>query len=129
MFGEANYLEGEVVRSKPGITTFSIGSNMIEIIGNYSIGSKVGILVKPEDIILSREIIRTSARNMIKAEITNIIYHHGDSGGVVDVQLKADRFHIISRITEQARIDLGLQIHDRIFAIFKASSPQIIREE
>ncbi|MGH9952529.1 MAG: TOBE domain-containing protein [Nitrososphaeraceae archaeon] len=100
---------------------------MIEILGHYSIGSRVGILVKPEDIILSREIIRTSARNMIKAEIANIINHRGD--GAVDVLLKADRFHILSRITEQARADLELQKHDSIFAIFKASSPQIIREE
>jgi molybdopterin-binding protein len=129
MFGEANYMEGEVVRSKPGITAFSTGSNIIEIIGKYDIGSKVGILVKPEDIILSREIIKTSARNMIKTEITNIINHHGDSERLVDVHLRADRFHIISRITEQAMIDLELQISDSIIAIFKASSPQIIREE
>lgn len=128
MFDEANYLEGDVVQSKLGITTFSIGSHMIEILGHFSVGSRVGILVKPEDIILSREKIRTSARNMIKAEITNII-KYDSSSGVVDVHLKADRFHIISRITEQAREELGLQEHDSIFAIFKASSPQIIREE
>jgi molybdopterin-binding protein len=101
---------------------------MIEILGHFSVGSRVGILVKPEDIILSRETIRTSARNMIKAEITNII-NYDSSSGVVDVHLKADRFHIISRITGQAREELGLQNHDSIFAIFKASSPQIIREE
>jgi molybdopterin-binding protein len=129
MFGDANYVEGEVVGSKAGITSFSIGSNTIEILGHYSIGSRVGIIVKPEDIILSREIIKTSARNMVKAKIINIINHHGTGGGVVDVHIKVDRFHIISRITEQAKIDLGLQIHDSVFAIFKASSPQIIREE
>jgi molybdopterin-binding protein len=128
MFDEANYLEGEVVQSKLGITTFSVGSHMIEILGHFSVGSRVGILVKPEDIILSREKIRTSARNMIKAEIINII-NYDSSSGVVSVHLKADRFHIISRITEQAREELGLQEHDSIFAIFKASSPQIIREE
>jgi molybdopterin-binding protein len=127
MLDEANYLEGKVVRSEPGITTFSTGSNMIEILGQYRIGSRVGILVKPEDIILSREMIRTSARNMVKAEITNII-NHGGAGGGVDIHLEADRFHLISKITELARAELGLQIHDSIFAVFKASSPQIIRE-
>jgi molybdate transport system ATP-binding protein/molybdate/tungstate transport system ATP-binding protein len=130
MFDEANYVEGDVIRSNGGITTFSIGSNVIEIIGNYNIGTKVGILVKPEDIILSREIVRTSARNIVKAEVTNITnYHAAEGGGVVDVHLKADRFHMIARITEQAMIDLGLHLHDFVFAIFKASSPQIIREE
>jgi molybdopterin-binding protein len=126
MFNEANYLEGEVVRSIAGITTFTIGSHTVEILGDYTIGSRVGILVKPEDIILSRQTIRTSARNMIKAKITKIINY---DESVIDVHLNADRFHIVSRITEQARADLGLQNHDSIFAIFKASSPQIIREE
>jgi ABC-type molybdate transport system ATPase subunit len=128
MFDEANYLEGEVTRSNDGITTFSIGSNMIEIIGNNNIGSRVGILVKPEDIILSREIIRTSACNIVKAQIINIInYRTREGGGVVDIHLKAGKFHIITRITEQAMIDLGL--HSSILAIFKASSPQINRED
>jgi molybdate transport system ATP-binding protein len=126
MFNEINYLEGEVIHSKGGITIFSIGSHMIEILGDYTIGSRVGILVKPEDIILSRETIRSSARNMIRARITKIISY---DGGVIDVHLNADRFHIIARVTEQARADLGLQNHDSIFSIFKASSPQVIREE
>jgi ABC-type Fe3+/spermidine/putrescine transport system ATPase subunit len=129
MFGQANYVEGEVIRSNGGISAFSIGSNMVEIIGNHNIGTKVGIVVKPEDIILSREIVRTSARNMIKAEITNIAnYHTDEGGGIVDVHLRVDSFHMISRITEKAMIDLGLRLHDYVFAIFKASSPQIIRE-
>ncbi len=131
MLGDANYLEGEIMQSNLGISTFSIGSNMIEILGDYSVGSSVGILIKPEDIILSRETIRTSARNMIKTKIIKIIDHDEKSGtgGVVDVHLKADSFHIISRVTKQARADLDLQINEDVFAIFKASSPQIIREE
>ncbi len=131
MLGDANYLEGKVMQSELGISTFSIGSNMIEILGDYGIGSRVGILVKPEDIILSREKVRTSARNMINAEITKIIDHNEKSGreGVVDVHLRADRFHMISRVTNQARAVLDLQINENIFAIFKATSPQIIREE
>ena len=54
MFTEANYLEGEVVKSSAGITTFKIGPNLIEMPGEYTIGRKVGILLKPENIILSR---------------------------------------------------------------------------
>lgn len=67
MFSETNYLEGEVVGSNAGIPTFKIGTDMIETIGDYTIGSKAGILLKPENGILSRQPIRTSARNMIKA--------------------------------------------------------------
>jgi molybdopterin-binding protein len=126
MFSETNYLEGEVVESNAGITTFKIGTDMIEILGDYTISNRVGILLKPEDIILSREPIRTSARNMIKAKIIKFVNHNP---GVIDIHLKVDRLNMVSRITEQAQQELRLQLGDDIFAIFKASSPQIVREE
>jgi ABC-type Fe3+/spermidine/putrescine transport system ATPase subunit len=127
IFSETNnYLEGEVIESSAGITTFKIGTDLIEISGEYTIGSRVGILLRPEDIILSREPIRTSARNMIKTKITKLVNR---SLGIIDIYLKFDRLHIISRITEQAQHDLRLELGDCVFAVFKASSPQIVREE
>jgi hypothetical protein len=56
---------------------------------------------------------------MIKAETIDII---NCCDRVVDVHLKADGFHITSRIPGQAMTALGLQMHDRIFAIFKVTS-------
>jgi molybdopterin-binding protein len=38
-------------------------------------------------------------------------------------------FRITSRITEESLRDLGIKEDDYIFAIFKASSPQVVREE
>ena len=99
---------------------------MIEILGDYTLGNRVGILLKPEDIILSRVPIRTSARNMIKAKIIKFV---NPNPGVIDIHLKVDRLNMVSRITEQTQHELRLQLGDDIFAIFKASSPQIVREE
>ena len=124
-FSETNYIEGEVTRSNLGITTFKIGSELIEVLGEYTLGSWVGILLKPEDIILSKEPITTSARNMLKAEVVKLV---NCSLGVIDIHLKIHRFHIISRITDQAQLDLRLQPGDHIFAVFKATSPQVVRE-
>ena len=123
---ESNYLEGRVIKSTNGITTFSIGSHILETLGNYSFGSKVGILVRPEDIILSKEIVKTSARNVLKAKVVKITK---SDTGIIDVHLLIDTFHIISRITEEARTDLQITEDNYIFAIFKASSPQVVREE
>lgn len=126
IFGKTNYLEGEVVESNAGVTTFKINNDLIEIIGEYTIGSRVGILLKPEDLILSRELIRTSARNLLKTEITKFVNNHL---GVIDVHLKVGRLHIVSRITEQAQQDLRLRVGEYVYTVFKASSPQIIREQ
>jgi molybdate/tungstate transport system ATP-binding protein len=126
-FSQGNYLEGKVVYSKQGITTFSIGSHLLETLGDYHIGSRVGILVRPEDIILSKEEVRTSARNIVKAKVRNITRHR--NVGLADIHMVIDGFHITSRITEESRSNLGIKEDDYIFAMFKASSPQVVREE
>jgi molybdopterin-binding protein len=123
-----NYLEGKVVRSNAGVTIFNIGSHLLETLGNYRVGSKVGILLRPEDIILSKENVKTSARNIVKARVTNITKQHNESG-IANIHLLIDKFRISAKITEESRTALGIREDDFIFVIFKASSPQVVREE
>ena len=128
VFTGGNYLEGEVVRSNAGVTIFNTGSHLLETLGNYRVGSKVGILLRPEDIILSKENVKTSARNVVKARVINITKQHNESG-IANIHLLIDKFRITARITEESRTVLGIMEDDFIFAIFKASSPQVVREE
>jgi molybdopterin-binding protein len=121
-----NYLEGNVIRSLGGLTTFKSGSTLIETLGNFNIGSKVGILIRPEDIILSKGMVKTSARNVVRSKVVKITKY---DEAIVDVYMVADRFHLTSRITEEARADLQIRQGDDVFAMFKASSPQVVREE
>jgi molybdopterin-binding protein len=127
-FTGGNYLEGEVVRSNAGVTIFSIGSHLLETLGSYRVGSKVGIVLRPEDIILSKENVNTSARNIVRAKVISITKQHNESG-IADIHLLIDKFRITARITEESRTALGIREDDFIFAIFKASSPQVVREE
>jgi len=128
VFTGGNYLEGKVVRSNAGVTIFNIGSHLLETLGNYRVGSKVGILLRPEDIILSKENVKTSARNIVKARVTNITKQHNESG-IANIHLLIDKFRISAKITEESRTVLGIREDDYVFAIFKASSPQVVREE
>ncbi len=121
-----NYLEGGVIKSLGGITTFKAGSTLLETLGNYNIGSKVGILIRPEDIILSKQMVKTSARNVLRSKVVKITKY---DAAIVDVFMVADSFHLTSRITEEARADLQIRQGDEVFAMFKASSPQVVREE
>ena len=121
-----NYLEGNVIRSLGGLTTFKSGSTLLETLGNFNIGSKVGILIRPEDIILSKEMVKTSARNVVRSRVVKIAK---SDAAIVDVFMVADTFHLRSRITEEARADLQIRQGDEVFAMFKASSPQVVREE
>jgi molybdopterin-binding protein len=128
VFTGGNYLEGKVVRSNAGITIFKIGSHLLETLGSYSVGIKVGILLRPEDIILSREDVKTSARNMVRVRIIRIIPNQVNPS-IVYVNMLLDRFSIIAKITEESRIELGIKEDEYVFAMFKASSPQVVREE
>ncbi len=124
-FEEGNYIEGKVVESNGSITIIKVGSHLLETLGGYSVGSRVGVLVRPEEIIISKEAVKTSARNVIRTEIIDM----NQMASMADVRLRSDSLQLRARVTEDARNDLGLNKGDHVYAIFKATSPQVVREE
>src|SRR6185437_4805604 len=123
-----NYLEGIVVESVNGITKIKIHSFFIELLGYYRIGTLVSLLLKPEDIILSLDMVKTSARNVIKTNILNIGKDDYPTIGVVNVYLLVNGIRLISRITDESLKYLDLKKGDYVYAIFKSTSPRIIRQ-
>jgi molybdopterin-binding protein len=129
--GGYNYLEGNVIDSKNGVTILIVKTFVVEILGEYPIDSVIGVLIRPEDIILSIHHVKTSARNIIKAKVVDIAPTAKDHllrKGLVDVHLLIDGFNFISRITNESIVYLGIKKGDDVYAMFKATSPQVIRE-
>jgi molybdopterin-binding protein len=120
-----NYITGKVVKSEEGLTSFEIGSHLLYTLGEFPIGTKIGVILRHEDIILSKEKIKTSARNILFVQVTDIVY----KSNVVDIHLKINGLEIVSRITKLAMKDLDISINDNIYAIFKASAPHLVRKE
>ena len=120
-----NYLTGEVTKCQNDLTEFKVGSIILYTIGKFLPKSKIGVIVKREDIILSKEKIRTSARNMVFIKIVDMV----KTDNIIDVYLKSGNLNLISRITRSAAEDLKIEIGDNIYAVFKASIPHPIREE
>jgi molybdate transport system ATP-binding protein len=125
IFVGANYIEGKVIESEDGITIIEVGSDLVETLGDYSTGSRIGLLLRPEDIILSKDAVKTSARNVIRAQVIKLVRQVS----LTDVYLQTDYLHLRARITEKARNDLDIKMGDQIYAMFKAISPQIVRED
>jgi molybdopterin-binding protein len=121
----SNYIEGIVIESRNGISVIKVGLHLLKTLGEYGLNSRVGVLVRPEEILLSKEDIKTSARNVIKARVDGI----REMANMADVQLRTDSLHLSCRITAEARAELSLMKDDQIYAIFKATSPQVVREE
>lgn len=121
----ANYISGVVVKSEDGLTLFKVGSHLLNTLGEFSVGTKIGVIVRREDIILSKEEIRTSARNILFVQVVDIV----QKSNLVDIHLRIDGLEVVSRITKSAMKDLEISINDYIYAIFKASAPHLVREE
>jgi len=123
-----NYLEGCVTDSTNGITTFKVGEHEFEILGDYPIDSIVGVLIKPEDIILAVDYVRTSARNIIKTKVA-AIYASNIKTGILNIHLVINSIRLVSRITQESKDHLKIIEGEYVYAIFKATAPHIVREE
>jgi molybdopterin-binding protein len=121
-----NYLTGEVTKCENDLTEFKVGSNILYTVGSFIPKSKIGVIVKREDILISKEKIRTSARNIVFVKIVDMVKTHNN---MIDVYLKSNNLNLVSRITRSASEDLGIVIGDYVYAVFKASTPHLIREE
>ena len=123
--GGGNYISGKVISTKNDLTAFKVGSDTLYTVGKFSSHTKIGVMVKREDIILSKEKINTSARNMVHGKVVYIVH----TLNLVDVYIKSDELNLVSRITKTAAEELAITVGEHVYAIFKASAPHVIREE
>jgi tungstate transport system ATP-binding protein len=103
------------------------GMSVIEIGGNLRIEAatrkrgKVTVFIKPEDIILSTTPIKTSARNILKGRVREIV------DLAERVQLKIDtgrQFTVI--ITKRSFRELAITLDSELYLNFKATSVRVI---
>ncbi len=130
-----NELHGKVVALKSGgvmsevvvkvsediAISANITNDSLESLG-LEMGSEVMLLIKSSFVILSKEQLKSSARNNIKSVVSEVI-----KGGVnSEVKLSLEHQTLCAVITNDAAEDLGLQKGDVVYAMFKASSVILI---
>jgi tungstate transport system ATP-binding protein len=82
---------------------------------------KTQILVRSEDIILSRKPLSSSARNVFKGRIVGI----ADLGPTVKLRVDAGK-EFAAQITKRSFKEMGLNVDSDVFLTFKASSVRAI---
>lgn len=85
-------------------------------------------MIRPEDIIISKDLVKTSARNFLRIKIVNVTKPIGATGMIRVHMLLEEKLRLVAKITDEARSELGIEDGDMVYAIFKASSPQVVRE-
>lgn len=116
--GVENILCGRVTSNQKGIATIDLGGDEVQVVTEIEKGA-VEVLIRPEDVILSKDLISTSTRNSLACEVVEI----SQEGVLNRVFLDND---IVALVTQRSLDELKIRPKSKLFATFKASTPHII---
>ena len=103
-----------------GTTTVDVG-NGVQIEAAFQKQGEISVFINPQDIILSKKPLESSARNVFTGRIVEIT----DMGSLV--RLKVDIGKLLTvQITKRSFNEMGLNLNYNVFLTFKASSVHII---
>ena len=86
-------------------------------------GEEIAVSIRPEEIILARETVESSARNILRGNVTGVFKKEH----LVVVEVKMGNAEIKAVITSTSCEMLGLKPGRETYAVFKASNARIIR--
>jgi len=103
-----------------GTTLVDIG-NGVQIATTMQKSGSVSVFVSPEDIILSKDLIVSSARNVFKGKIIGV----SDLGPVVKLRVNGGKEFIV-QVTKRSFVEMQLNVDSTVFLTFKASSVHLV---
>lgn len=103
-----------------GVAQIDVGGGLV-IRAAFQEEGRVNVHIGPEDIILSRQFVETSARNEFKGMVTAV----EDLGSVVRLKIDAGKSFTV-QITRKSLVEMGLNVGQEVYITFKASSVQLI---
>jgi molybdopterin-binding protein len=93
----------------------------VQIEAAFQKSGKVTVYVRPEDIILSRNPVMSSARNVFKGRIVEMI----DLGSVMRLKVNVGKEFVV-QVTKRSFNEMKLNIDSEVFLVFKASAVQAV---
>ena len=123
--GTETILEGTVQSSNAGLMEISVAGKIIEAVGDFPSGQNVYCCLRPENIIVSKDVPeKISARNVFEAKMQKIIRQ----GFFYKLMLDCG-FPLVAYITMPSCEDLGICEGSVISASFKATAIHVMRRE
>ncbi|MEW6555039.1 MAG: ABC transporter ATP-binding protein [Actinomycetota bacterium] len=120
--GAENLLEGEVLACREGMADLDIGGTRIEAICEQPPGSRVRVLVHPEEVVLLADSGDAgSARNRLPARVVDV----KALGALVKVDLDCG-FPLVAYITLASREEMGIERGRRVTAVIKATAVHVL---
>lgn len=110
-----NIFAGEVRDADDGHVTITIEGMKLEVVAELR--GKLHASLRPEDILISREPLRSSARNCLRGTITHI----NDRGSTLYLTVSTP-LDFICLLTRRSFEEMGLRVGEEVYITFKASA-------
>jgi molybdate/tungstate transport system ATP-binding protein len=117
--GVENVIGGKIISNEDGVVVVETGKYQIRALSNLQKG-EVNVFIRPENIILSKGKLESSARNSISGKISRISQFGATFRIYMDNGLSA-------LVTKQAIEELGLKVEEKVYASFKATAIHLIK--
>ncbi len=115
-----NTFAGTAADTGSGTATVDIGNGVkIEITTQRR--GELSVFISPQDIILSKSSVESSARNVFKGKIAAI----SDLGSLVKLTVDVGKPFTV-QITKRSFTEMGLNLNAEVYIAFKASSVQVL---
>jgi molybdate/tungstate transport system ATP-binding protein len=120
IFKSENLIAGNIIRMEADLALVDIGAGkIIEALTDRT--GPVMLHIRPEDIVVSKEFIGTSARNRLSGTIAEVT----DLGPTVRLRISGNR-QITAIITKRSFFEMQLNIGAEVYALFKATSVDVL---
>jgi len=120
VFESDNLISGNVIRREADLALVDVGSGqMIEAITDRT--GRVMLHVRPENIIISKHGVNSSARNKLVGKVAEVTDH----GAAVRVRISGE-IPITAIITRRSFFEMELNIGSQVYAFFKATSVDVL---
>ncbi len=117
--GYENTYEANIIKEDDEIFA---EASLVKIQVSTDLTGNVKISIRPEDIILSKGSFISSARNVHKGIVSDIIINNNSAKVVLDIGIP-----LVALITKKSLLDLSIQKGDELFAIFKTMSVKVYK--
>ena len=115
-----NIFSGTAEVTESRTTSVDIGNSVLIEMAAVVHG-QVSVFVNSEDIIISRNMFASSARNVFKGRIAEIV----DLGSLVKLKVDVGKSFVV-QITKRSFNEMNLGLNTEVFLTFKASSVQVV---
>lgn len=119
LFEYDNLISGNVIGNDAELALIDIGGKTIEALTLRT--GRVMLHIRPENILISKRGVESSARNKLSGTIAEVT----DIGATVRLRITAQQ-PLTAIVTKRSFFEMGLNIGSPVFAFFKATAIEVI---